>query len=432
MRNVQTHEALPARITYSSTHTHTTQLGYGVGVVYIPSPQPLIFFFPPFFWWWWGGASSVSGKGNKGPLCPVGVGPPFPWTPISPLTGTWRVRLKVGGGGPGVTGVWLIMWWPGEGCVPYVLNNENALMFSPEAGVWRRRMRPRHAITCCPRSLEYNTAWDSEGHADVLSRHPEPAPLQYAGVMSEWTRAAWFPLPRHSLYIHAERPMSYSQHTCLEFPSRNPASRPSEINDPSSTRTTAHLSAFQERKPENLFQTRGHICIPDNPPTIAKNGSFFFAGGAPRLLHDPEFWRQEAESIETAPNSICTIVSIYRCVFAIKNIARSQKYQTQSSKYADKIRKGRVESNEKNLQQKLLTQWHLCVHLILKHAAKELKKIHLTLFKTRHERIDVIFKNTRFNYKNCQHVLTKPTDTGCAQWQILFWSFPLYLHDSSG
>lgn len=94
VRNVQTHEALPARITYSPSHR--PQLGYGVGVVYIPSPQPLIFFFPPFFSW--GGASSVSGKGNKGPLCPVGVGPPFPWTPISPLTGTWRVRLKVGGG----------------------------------------------------------------------------------------------------------------------------------------------------------------------------------------------------------------------------------------------------------------------------------------------------------------------------------------------
>lgn len=105
MQNVQKHEALPLRTTYSSTHR--SRLGYGVGEVYIPKSPVFDFFF--FFGWGGLRTSCVSGKGNKGPLCPVGVGPPFPWTPINPLTGTWRVRLKVGGGGPGVTGAWLIM-----------------------------------------------------------------------------------------------------------------------------------------------------------------------------------------------------------------------------------------------------------------------------------------------------------------------------------
>lgn len=72
MQNVQKREALPLRTTYSSTHRG--QLGYGVGEVYIPKSPVFDFFF--FFGWGGLRTSCVSGKGNKGPLCPVGVGPP--------------------------------------------------------------------------------------------------------------------------------------------------------------------------------------------------------------------------------------------------------------------------------------------------------------------------------------------------------------------
>lgn len=105
MQNVQKREALPLRTTYSSTHR--SRLGYGVGEVYIPkSPVFDIFFFLS------GGVCALAvfqARVTRALSALWGWGPPFPWTPINPLTGTWRVRLKVGGGGPGVTGAWLIM-----------------------------------------------------------------------------------------------------------------------------------------------------------------------------------------------------------------------------------------------------------------------------------------------------------------------------------
>lgn len=137
--------------------------------------------------------------------------------------------------------------------------------------------------------------------------------------------------------------MSYSQHKCLEFPSRNPASRPSEINDPSSTRTTAQLSAFQERKPENLFQTRGHICIPNTPRLCQK--WVFLQVGPHGYSMTQNSGRQVSKrrQIPSAPLSQFTDV-----IFAIKNFARSQ--NSESSQYVWRVK------CKDNLQQKLRTQ----------------------------------------------------------------------------
>lgn len=77
------HRALPVGLTYSSTHTHTEEVSQGMEWGWYTFPS---------LWFgeggrrcvWmgcggvgWGGwlASPVSSKGNKGPLCPVGVGP---------------------------------------------------------------------------------------------------------------------------------------------------------------------------------------------------------------------------------------------------------------------------------------------------------------------------------------------------------------------
>lgn len=146
-----------------------------------------------------------------------------------------------------------------------MLNNPNAIKVQPKSG--RLKTRGEAARHHC--QWLYLTGTHQEGRRGTRGCARQPSRASASAVHRGYERlnSAWFPLPRHSLYIQAERPTSYNQHMCLEFhTSRNPASRPSESNDPSSTRTTAHLSAFQERKPENLFQTRGHICIPDTPP----------------------------------------------------------------------------------------------------------------------------------------------------------------------
>lgn len=73
VQNVQMHQALPDGLTYSSTHGGS-QPGYGE-----EKREEM----------GWGGVvgevALFTGKGNKGPLCPVGVGLPLPWTQ-SPLT----------------------------------------------------------------------------------------------------------------------------------------------------------------------------------------------------------------------------------------------------------------------------------------------------------------------------------------------------------
>lgn len=139
MRNVQMHRVLPVGLTYSSTHRRSQPgcgAGWGLGVVYIPQSQPLIW---GRGWQYergvvcmWGGlggttspASPVSGKGNKGPLCPVGVGPCYHGHGQVHWQEHVERGLKVGGGGKEGRArsdwVWLVMWWPGGDPAPYLL-----------------------------------------------------------------------------------------------------------------------------------------------------------------------------------------------------------------------------------------------------------------------------------------------------------------------
>lgn len=153
--------------------------------------------------------------------------------------------------------------------------------------------------------------------------------------------------------------MSYSRHTCLEFPSRNPASPPSEINDPSSSRTTAHLSAFQEKTREFVSNKGAYLYsrYPPTPPPLPKMGLFFLQVGPHgySMTQNSDDKRQKVSKRHQIPSA--PLSQFTDAFFAIKNFARSQKYQTQSSKYADQTKKkGHVELNAKNLQQKLRTQ----------------------------------------------------------------------------
>lgn len=255
MRNVQKHEALPLRITYSPPPTQKSA-SYGVGVVYIPKSPVFEFFFSSLFF---GGVrtSCVSGKGNKGPLCPVGVGPPFPWTPINPLTGTWRVRLKVGGGGPGVTGVWLIMWWPGGGCVPYVLKNNNFFkktkQYSPcSAQKWVFEDAGRGSATPFPIVHPRWSAAPSGTVRDTRMCSTATQSQRLCSMQGLWVTELVRPGFRCPVtaYMHAEQPMSSSQHMCLEFPSRNPPS-PSEKSAAElqqDNRGLVHVSAEKNRE----------------------------------------------------------------------------------------------------------------------------------------------------------------------------------------
>lgn len=178
-----------------------------MGVVYIPKSRPLI----------WGGgeggvASPVSGKGNKGPLCPVGVGPCCHGHRTSPLTGTCRAGLKVGGGGKEGSARsnrgWLVMWWQGGGQAPYLLlKMDQYSTYSPPCPVAQLRPTGLHRKdtsgrmdtytgttrlsstfhSYCPPLLRHNTIRGGVGHMDVLNAHSQPVTLQYAEVMSEWT-----------------------------------------------------------------------------------------------------------------------------------------------------------------------------------------------------------------------------------------------------
>lgn len=92
---MQTHEALPARITYSSSQNSARLWGGGS----IHSKSPAFDFFSSLFFGGGGGGvlALFQARVTRALSAPVGVGPPFPWTPISPLTGTWS-EVKSGRG----------------------------------------------------------------------------------------------------------------------------------------------------------------------------------------------------------------------------------------------------------------------------------------------------------------------------------------------
>lgn len=75
-------------------------------------------------------------------------------------------------------------------------------------------------------------------------------------------------------YIHAEQPMSYSQHMCLEFPSRNPPSPPSEKSRAQFQQDSRVLVHVSSEKTQTWFQTGGHI-YSRCPTSLSKMGGFF-------------------------------------------------------------------------------------------------------------------------------------------------------------
>lgn len=297
----------------------------GWGKYTFPSPQSLIFFF-----FGWGGlrTSCVSGKGNKGPLCPVGVGPPFPWTPINPLTGTWRVRLKVGGGGPGVTGAWLIMWWPGGGCLPYVLNRNknnlkhNILLVQPKSGCLKTRdeAAPHHFLLSNLRGAQHHQGrWGTRGCAQQPSRASASAVCR--GY--EWLNSCGLLSAAPSQPTYTPSSQWATVNTCV-WNSLQEIHRVhhQKNHEPSSSRTAAYLSTFQARKHRLGFK-QGAIFIVDAPRLCQKWVGFFPPGGAPQW---PRILTTRGSTCIKTPNSICSSLSIYRCISVIKNFT-SWNYQ---------------------------------------------------------------------------------------------------------
>lgn len=107
-----------------------------------------------------------------------------------------------------------------------------------------------------------------------------------------------------------------------------------------------------KRENQRICFKQGGIFVFPIPPALDRNGFFFFfffCRWAPRLLHDPEFWRQGTESVSELNQFQSAPWSQFTLAFLQITLQAKHLPNTESSKYPDKNKKSCVDLNPKTI-----------------------------------------------------------------------------------